>query len=186
MSLIQYRDELTLSEKEQYNKILNAYIDYLKTPNGKDKLWKGKSATAISEYIENYFAIKYEQLDYNDIDPVLPIIKVLGGKSGMIRAYDIIAKQRGVMYDLQSGERTWAEIEKEYIAFSPAQIKSATANVGTFSSNDADIRYKIAGYHGSGASFDRFDHTYMGTGEGAQAFGWLQLDTKHMLYILAP
>lgn len=27
-------------------------------------------------------------------------------------------------------------------------------------------------YHGSGASFDKFDHSFMGTGEGAQAFGW--------------
>ena len=27
-------------------------------------------------------------------------------------------------------------------------------------------------YHGSGAEFDRFDHSFMGTGEGAQAFGW--------------
>ena len=27
-------------------------------------------------------------------------------------------------------------------------------------------------YHGSGATFDKFDHSFMGTGEGAQAFGW--------------
>ena len=27
-------------------------------------------------------------------------------------------------------------------------------------------------YHGSGASFVRFDHAFMGTGEGAQAYGW--------------
>lgn len=27
-------------------------------------------------------------------------------------------------------------------------------------------------YHGSGADFDRFDHSHMGEGEGSQAFGW--------------
>lgn len=27
-------------------------------------------------------------------------------------------------------------------------------------------------YHGSGADFDRFDHSFMGTGEGAQVYGW--------------
>lgn len=27
-------------------------------------------------------------------------------------------------------------------------------------------------YHGSGAKFDRFDHSFMGTGEGAQAYGY--------------
>ena len=27
-------------------------------------------------------------------------------------------------------------------------------------------------YHGSAADFDKFDHSFMGTGEGAQAYGW--------------
>ena len=27
-------------------------------------------------------------------------------------------------------------------------------------------------YHGSGAKFDKFDHSHMGEGEGAQAYGW--------------
>ncbi len=27
-------------------------------------------------------------------------------------------------------------------------------------------------YHGSGADFDEFDHSHIGEGEGAQAFGW--------------
>ena len=34
-----------------------------------------------------------------------------------------------------------------------------------------DIRFRRA-YHGSGADFDRFDHSFMGTGEGAQDYGW--------------
>lgn len=33
------------------------------------------------------------------------------------------------------------------------------------------IEAQIA-YHGTGAKFDRFDHSFMGTGEGAQAYGW--------------
>lgn len=63
--------------------------------------------------------------------------------------------------------------EKWFVAFSPTQIKSATSNVGTFSSENPDIRYKLTdAYHGSGAFFDRFDLKFIGTGEGAQAFGW--------------
>ena len=27
-------------------------------------------------------------------------------------------------------------------------------------------------YHGSGADFERFNHSHMGEGEGAQAYGW--------------
>lgn len=34
------------------------------------------------------------------------------------------------------------------------------------------IRNVITVYHGAGASFDHFDHSFMGSGEGAQAFGW--------------
>ena len=34
-----------------------------------------------------------------------------------------------------------------------------------------DAEFHIA-YHGSGAKFDEFDHSHMGEGEGAQAYGW--------------
>ena len=37
--------------------------------------------------------------------------------------------------------------------------------------SDEEVLYRTA-YHGSGASFDKFDHSFMGTGEGAQAYGW--------------
>ena len=33
-------------------------------------------------------------------------------------------------------------------------------------------RFSIRTYHGSQASFDHFDHSFMGSGEGAQAYGW--------------
>ncbi|MBO7210381.1 MAG: hypothetical protein J6V44_05190 [Methanobrevibacter sp.] len=36
---------------------------------------------------------------------------------------------------------------------------------------DTNIR-QMRAYHGSGADFDRFNHSFMGTGEGAQAYGW--------------
>lgn len=38
--------------------------------------------------------------------------------------------------------------------------------------NDAKYPEFQIVYHGSGAKFDRFDHSFMGTGEGAQAYGW--------------
>ena len=36
--------------------------------------------------------------------------------------------------------------------------------------DDVIILQKV--YHGSGADFDHFDHSHMGEGEGAQAYGW--------------
>lgn len=58
-----------------------------------------------------------------------------------------------------------------FVALTPNQIKSATDNVGTFDSENDDIRFRDV-YHGSPYSFDAFDHSKMGTGEGAQSYGW--------------
>ena len=57
-----------------------------------------------------------------------------------------------------------------YVAFRPEQIKSVY-NRGTFNPNDPRILYQPA-YHGSPHIFDRFSLDKIGTGEGAQAFGW--------------
>ena len=38
--------------------------------------------------------------------------------------------------------------------------------------NAADVARLQKVYHGSGADFDAFDHSHMGEGQGAQAFGW--------------
>lgn len=35
-----------------------------------------------------------------------------------------------------------------------------------------NFQFSLKTYHGSGADFDRFDHDYVGSGEGAQAYGW--------------
>ena len=38
--------------------------------------------------------------------------------------------------------------------------------------NAKDVPEFMTVYHGSGAKFDKFDHSHMGEGEGAQAYGW--------------
>lgn len=67
--------------------------------------------------------------------------------------------------------------------FEPTQIKSVN-NVGTFDRNDPRIlhqdgviepdvrRYNQPAYHGSPHLFDRFSLDHIGSGEGAQAYGW--------------
>lgn len=49
-------------------------------------------------------------------------------------------------------------------------------NYVIFKSEDMRItehtKFSIKTYHGSQASFDKFDHSFMGSGEGAQAYGW--------------
>lgn len=56
------------------------------------------------------------------------------------------------------------------IVFEPTQIKSVN-NRGTFDPADPRILYQSA-YHGSPHIFDKFSLDKIGTGEGAQAYGW--------------
>lgn len=50
-------------------------------------------------------------------------------------------------------------------------VASATDNIGEFSTENDDIRFRIV-HHGTGASFDKFTTEKIGTGEGNAAFGW--------------
>lgn len=54
--------------------------------------------------------------------------------------------------------------------------KKGDTNYVIFKPEDMKItehtKFSIKTYHGSQASFDHFDHSFMGSGEGAQAYGW--------------
>ena len=56
-----------------------------------------------------------------------------------------------------------------------SMLKASYANLRSTEqgaeSKENDFRARMT-FHGSGAQFDRFNHAFMGTGEGAQAFGW--------------
>lgn len=51
------------------------------------------------------------------------------------------------------------------------EFKDATGLAEREEVNDDIVREQRV-YHGSGADFDKFDHSHMGEGEGAQAYGW--------------
>lgn len=54
--------------------------------------------------------------------------------------------------------------------------KKGDTNYVIFKPEDMRItehtKFSIKTFHGSQASFDKFDHSFMGSGEGAQAYGW--------------
>ncbi|MFZ5699673.1 MAG: hypothetical protein ACOY9J_13350 [Pseudomonadota bacterium] len=61
---------------------------------------------------------------------------------------------------------------QEVVAFDSTQIKSATGNRGTFDPADPKILNQSA-YHGTPhRGIDKFSTDKIGTGEGAQAYGW--------------
>lgn len=86
------------------------------------------------------------------------------------RAYEytpaLIKEIRRLGYD---GIRVY-EDGSNYAVFSPTQVKSIQ-NVGTFDPENPSILYQSA-WHGTGANFKKFSTDYIGTGEGAQAYGW--------------
>lgn len=51
--------------------------------------------------------------------------------------------------------------DTNYVIFKPEDMKITE-----------HTKFSIKTYHGSQASFDHFDHSFMGSGEGAQAYGW--------------
>ena len=51
--------------------------------------------------------------------------------------------------------------DTNYVIFKPEDMKITE-----------HTKFSIKTYHGSKASFDKFDHSFMGSGEGAQAYGW--------------
>jgi hypothetical protein len=53
------------------------------------------------------------------------------------------------------------ENDTNYVIFKPEDMKITE-----------HTKFSIKTYHGSQASFDKFDHSFMGSGEGAQAYGW--------------
>ena len=61
------------------------------------------------------------------------------------RWYDLFALAKTMGYDgVKVNDITIRSEEPTYVVFSPTQIKSATANVGTFDPQNPDIRYSIA------------------------------------------
>lgn len=56
---------------------------------------------------------------------------------------------------------------RAYLAVAQRRVTEGTASGATPGSTK-----NMVVYHGSGADFDKFDHSKMGTGEGQQVFGW--------------
>ena len=62
-------------------------------------------------------------------------------------------------------------IRSESDALAGEEFKDTTGLAEREEVNSSSVREHRV-YHGSGADFDAFDHSHMGEGEGAQAYGW--------------
>ncbi|MDR2696031.1 MAG: hypothetical protein LBC79_06590, partial [Deltaproteobacteria bacterium] len=92
--------------------------------------------------------------------------------SGAVDAMELAAFARDNGYDgiIIRNVQEPTGFGDNFIAFEPTQVKSVH-NRGTFDPNDPHILYQPA-FHGSPYHFDKFTLDHIGTGEGAQAYGW--------------
>lgn len=67
----------------------------------------------------------------------------------------------GIKYPAGTIQGGAEEGDTNYVIFNPKDMKITE-----------HTKFSIKTYHGSQASFDHFDHSFMGSGEGAQAYGW--------------
>lgn len=86
-------------------------------------------------------------------------------KAGLdVRTYDQADEQSRskVIMDAVNG--------RDDIKFSISPKKDKKGDIEFAYENDP--KFSIRVFHGSAADFDKFDHSFMGTGEGNQSFGW--------------
>ena len=143
------------------------------------------------DYIEEELGDKYHERYYVQGDEWTTNDIAMEVRRGYYGDYD------GVIFkDIIDGGSQFRGYDGEndvYVAFNPEQIKSATDNRGTFNPSDPDIFNQIQPLRSDGfltqAQYDyfnqiawhgtrhkilggRFDLTKIGTGEGAQVYGW--------------
>jgi hypothetical protein len=108
---------------EEGSAIRDFYNDFLPEVSENTSLEEFKEILLKSLHDTNTF--EWRQIDFRDIDILNPFIQALG-YDGIIRPYDPLGQAEG----------------REFVTFSPNQIKSATDNAGTFSRENPSILFQ--------------------------------------------
>lgn len=114
---------------------------------------------------------KVKELLFNPSDTIeVRVVPSLKHVDDAVRDGRYLSHDGAIINDIVDGDAGRGDY---YITFSPSQVKSATDNIGTFDAQNNDIRYSIGSlYTGSAADYDSPSLHYVGTGEGAQVYGW--------------
>jgi hypothetical protein len=105
----------------QGSAVRDFYSDFLPKVSEDTDLEDFKEILLKSVHDANAF--EWRQIDYHDIDILNPFIQCLG-YDGIVRQYDPLGQARGT----------------EYATFDPRQIKSATANAGTYDRDNPSFK----------------------------------------------
>ncbi len=86
---------------------------------------------------------------------------------------NVVLFQRGDFPEMPNTEanRRAYKLIREKLRKKGIEVHEVSEEMARQMAEAVGAEYQIV-YHGSGAKFDRFDHSFMGTGEGAQAYGY--------------
>ena len=82
-----------------------------------------------------------------------------------VRFYDWVQHRDGV----QAAKQLATDVVLSLLESADVPVEVVSDEVAAVLPEHAQLHMV---YHGSGAKFDKFDHSHMGEGEGAQAYGW--------------
>lgn len=106
----------------------------------------------MGEAVRNLFDVVQEKVDEQD---------------------NVVLFQRGDFPEMPNTEanRRAYKLIREKLRKKGIEVHEVSEEQARQMAEAVGAEYQIV-YHGSGAKFDRFDHSFMGTGEGAQAYGY--------------
>ena len=87
------------------------------------------------------------------------------------KSSDYLTYMKGPLYKAMWGHSPYPDAEELANATAAFDNLFSTIREKTDEQTGRQVLFSKA-YHGTGADFDRFDHSFMGTGEGNQAYGW--------------
>jgi GNAT superfamily N-acetyltransferase len=143
-SYLAFRNDGENSVKDFYNGFL---------PEVSEDMENEELRERMLESLHDFYQFSFREADYHETGILNPFLETLG-YDGVIGDYD------------KNGQR----LGKEYIVFSPSQIKSAY-NTGAFDPANPNIYYQQA-FTGSPYRFYRFSLEHVDSGEGSQEEGY--------------
>lgn len=139
----------------------NEYYNFIHFDNSTNE----QILVELSENKNNYEIVNFYKFSDKSLERK---IKKANNEGGQFLITDSNAKGAAVLSALGVSPNNIITINSQNL--NPEQIKSVD-NQGTFDEGNPNIYYQPA-YHGSPAKFDKFDHDYIGSGEGAQVHGY--------------
>ncbi len=156
----------SLNEDAEKNPNVSRYHYYVCGLNIGGTDYTVRAVVAEQSNGERYYDHKLTQIEKGEL------LSLLNSNSPIS---SVASSELSSMGERGDNEQSHPATDNREINASPISVgkdkKLISLLKGLVSENSSPLQL-MAVYHGSGAAFDAFDHSHMGEGEGAQAYGW--------------